>query len=153
MSYDPTEDIRSFVDNFDRFFTRMVERPSGSRLLPIDVVETADKWVLRAAVPGVSPEELDINIENNVLTIRGESRLSEEFQDSKVYRQELAYGVFTRSIRLPNSVDVDQVEADFTNGMVTISLPKVVEVKPVPIKVPIKQVTASSESAEQASSN
>jgi len=146
MNFDPAEEVRTFVENFDRLMSNRVAAEGGdARLLPIDVVETPDKWVVRAAVPGVAPENLDVNIENNVLTIKGQARQFEEFTEAKVYRRELVLGSFTRSIRLPNNVSVDQVEAEFENGLVTISLPKVVEVKPVPVKVPIKSIESSAQ--------
>ncbi|MBV6459739.1 MAG: Spore protein SP21 [Fimbriimonadaceae bacterium] len=149
VNFDPAEEVRNFVETFDRLVGSRLSSESGdARLLPIDVVETVGKWIVRAAVPGVSTEDLDVNIENNVLTIKGQSKQFDEFREGKIYRRELVLGSFSRSIRLPSNVDIDQVEAEFENGIVTISLPKVAEAKPIPVKVPIKQMEARTSEAD-----
>lgn len=150
MNFDPAEEVRSFVENFDRLVgSRQSTETGDSRLLPIDVVETADKWVVRAAVPGVVPEDLDVNIDNSVLTIKGQAKHFDEFNEGKVYRRELALGSFTRSIRLPNNVQIDMVEAEFENGLVTVSIPKAIEAKSVPLRVPVKSLESKPTDSEK----
>lgn len=130
VMYDPLAEMRAMDDVFDRFFAV----PFGSGLrgmqqmsLPVDVIERDNKLVIRAAVPGVDPKDLDVSIENNVLTIRGETKAEERSENTKVYRLEVSYGSFSRSIRLPANIDVAGVDAEFVNGCVTITIPKAAE--------------------------
>ena len=142
--FDPISEMRRMNEVFDRLFGTPV--PSAQRfagvsqdlIVPVDIVEKEDKFVIRAAVPGVKPEELNVSIESNVLTISGESKREEESEQDKVYCRECSYGAFTRSIRLPENLMVDQVDAAFENGFVVITLPKAPEEKPQTVKVPIR---------------
>lgn len=123
---DPFERLAEVSDWFDRMFgpapTPRAVRP-GMTALPIDVYETEGKLVIKAAVPGIAPEDLDVSIEDRVLTIRGETKTEELTETSRVYRREYSYGAFSRSLVLPESVDVSQVEAEFDKGFVFVSLP------------------------------
>ncbi|MCE9560034.1 MAG: Hsp20/alpha crystallin family protein [Armatimonadetes bacterium] len=114
-----------------------------SHILPVDVSQTETALIIRASVPGISPTELFVEIEDQTLTIRGETK-KETLEDEKIYRNEISYGSFTRSIRLPDQLEVDKTTAKFDNGMVKISIPKIPIVKPVAIKVEVQ--TNSSES-------
>jgi HSP20 family protein len=142
--FDPISEVQKMNDVFDRLFGTPVFASqrfvSGPRDLtvPLDVVEKEDKLVIRAAVPGVSPDDLNVSIENGVLTISGETKHEEENEQDKVYFRECSYGTFTRSIRLPQNLQVDEVDAEFDNGFVSISLPKVPEEKPKALKVPVR---------------
>jgi HSP20 family protein len=101
----------------------------------LDVYETDDVLVVKGALPGVRPEEVDISVTDGVLTIKGETKSEEENKDENYHRRELRYGAFSRSVALPTRVDHDKAEAKFENGMLTISLPKAEEVKPKSIKI------------------
>ncbi len=101
----------------------------------LDVYETDDVLVLKGALPGVRPEEVDISVTDGVLTIKGETKSEEETKDGNYHRRELRYGAFSRSVALPTRVDHDKAEAKFENGILTISLPKAEEVKPKSIKI------------------
>jgi HSP20 family protein len=131
---------------FDRLFgapIRTTASPGGT--LPLDIYEREGKLVFKAGVPGIDPKDLEIQIENNVLTIRGETRHEEESKEEKVYRREVSYGSFSRSVRLPEGLDLDSVDAEFKNGLVTISLPRVPEEKPKALKVAVRTAEAQSE--------
>lgn len=138
VSWNPTNDIRAMEDVFERLFGSP-RTASTSALLPVDVLEREGKLLVRAAVPGVNPDELDIQIEKNVLTIKGEHRQEETTEDTKVYRREVAYGAFSRSIRLPENLNLEAVDAQFENGVVTVSIPKVEEPKPLSVKVNVRK--------------
>ncbi len=97
--------------------------------------------VVRASVPGIKPEDLQITVEDHVLTLRGEHRSEHVTEDAKIYRQEVAVGSFARSIRLPETVNPDQAQAVHENGLVTIRIPKVEEAKPRTIQVPVTRPT------------
>jgi len=116
------------------------EKPTGTPVstLPIDITESEGNLVIRAAVPGIEPGELDIQIEKNVLTIKGKTTHQNESNDQKVYRREVSYGAFARSVRLPDGLNLDATDAQFKNGVVTITLPRVPEEKPKSIKVSVQ---------------
>jgi HSP20 family protein len=86
-------------------------------------------------VPGVKPEDVKLSLENNMLTIRGEKKQVAEEKAERVHRYERSYGVFERAFALPSSVDVDQIEARYDNGMLTVSLPKAERARPRQIEV------------------
>ncbi len=114
-------------------------RPAAT--LPVDIVERDGILRITAAVPGLDPKDLDISIEKNVLTIRGESRSEASSENDKIYRKEIAFGSFCRSIRLPEGLDQEAVQAQFRNGTVCVMLPRLPEEKPkvVPISVQISE--------------
>jgi len=145
----PTNESRAIEDMFDRLFGSPI-RPSAPQAgtLPLDILEHDGKLVLKAAVPGIDPNDIEIQIENNVLTIKGETRHDEEAKDAKIYRREVSYGSFSRSVRLPDNLNLEAVDAEFKNGLVTISLPRVEEEKPKAFKVAVR--TAEAQPATEA---
>ena len=104
------------------------------------VFEKEGNYYVRAAAPGIEPADLSISIENNVLTIQGEFKQEEALQDAKVFRREYAYGTLTRSLRLPENVNVEKVDAEFKNGFVTITIPVLEEEKPKAHKIEVRTV-------------
>ncbi len=136
VNLNPASDLRTMEEVFDRLFGAPTRQPASAVAgLPIDVLEREGNLIIRASVPGVNPSDLDIQIEKNVLTIRGEARAETEHKDEKVYRREVGYGAFARSVRLPEGLDFSAVSADFSNGIVTITLPRLPEEKPQSVKV------------------
>jgi HSP20 family protein len=104
----------------------------------IDMYETEHEVMVKAALPGIKAEEVQINVTNNLLTIRGETKQEEEKQDKSWHIREHRWGAFERSIRLPSGVIADKARADFDNGILTITLSKSDEVKPKTITVKAK---------------
>jgi HSP20 family protein len=104
---------------------------------PVDVYETNDSIVLKADLPEVSKEEVDISVQGNVLTIRGERKREQEVKEQNYYRLERSYGGFTRSFTLPGTVDAEKIEAGFSGGVLTVNLPKREESKPKQIRVKV----------------
>lgn len=143
-TFDPLSDMREMSNWMDRFFgfPTLRDMPtakwSTNLSLPVDIYERDNKLVIKAAIPGVNAEDLDVQIEDHVLTIRGETKQDEVTENDRVYRREYNYGAFTRSIRLPENVDVQSPEATFEKGFVYITLPKIEEQKPKALKVPVK---------------
>jgi HSP20 family protein len=137
VNVEPLHELRSMEDMFDRFFGQPSRPVASTATLPVDITEREGNLVIRAAVPGVDPNALEITIENNVLSIRGESKNETQSETDKVYRREVSYGAFSRSIRLPERLDLDAVSADFNHGMVTITLPRLPEPKPEVRKVQV----------------
>jgi len=122
---------------------------SGSFLPAVDIYEDAQKLALRIEVAGIKPEDVDIRVENNTLTVKGERKFSSEEKEENYHRIERRYGSFVRSFTLPQTVDTEQVTANYEHGLLSIELPKKPEAKPKQIKVAIgsgsapKQVEAS----------
>jgi HSP20 family protein len=124
----------------DQMFGTWPLPESGSSLTsawlpPVDVFEDKDAVKIVAEIPGVRPEDLQLSIENNVLTIRGEKRQTSEDTTDRVHRYERSYGMFERSFVLPATVDPDRIEATIDGGVLTISVPKVEKARPRQIEV------------------
>lgn len=135
---DPARDMVSLREAMDRLFEESFLRPgflggndSASALMPLDMYETENEVVVKAAIPGVKPEEIDVTVTGDLLTIKGEFKSETETKDEKrnYHRQERRYGSFSRQVALPASVNADGCEADFDNGVLTLKLPKAEEAK------------------------
>lgn len=112
------------------------QAPAGGASLAMDIYERKDALVVKAAVPGVKPEELDITVTGDVLNIKGEIKEEKESQEEKYHRREFRYGAFCRSVRLPIEVNVDKADAIFKDGILTLTLPRLEEKKKsVPVRI------------------
>jgi HSP20 family protein len=133
---------RLFDDAFTRPFSLVREGGSTWSSPSIDMFETEDDVVVRAALPGIKADEVQINVTGDttgpVVTIRGETKHEEEKKDKSWHIREHRWGAFERSVRLPGGVIADKAKADFDNGILTITLPKSEEVKPRTISVKTK---------------
>jgi len=149
VNVNPNQEIRTVEEMFDRLFGQPSRPVSSSLVLPVDIIERDGNLVVNAAVPGMDPEALDISIENNVLSIRGELSSATPYSESdKVYRREVSYGAFNRSIRLPENLDLGAVSAEFNHGMVSVTIPRVPEQKPQAFKVPVRSSSAGQSKSE-----
>ncbi|MGD9935426.1 MAG: Hsp20/alpha crystallin family protein [Dehalococcoidia bacterium] len=153
--WDPFGELAGMRTMLDRFFDeglpRHLHRSSeelGAGTLGIDIVENGDELVVKAHVPGIDPKDVDISIEDDVLTIKGETRSEEEKKDDNYLRRELRYGSFQRSLRLPPTVDVEKASAKFENGELKLTLPKRPESKARSIKITPQGVIEGTSSAE-----
>ena len=129
---------RAFVRPFDAFDVAPREAWDTARAMPIDVVEDKDGYTVKASVPGVKPEELDINIKNNVVTIRAVREAEDNKDENTVHWQERYSGKLERSFTLPVEVDAEKAKAEMEHGVLTLSLPKAETVKPKTIRVKVK---------------
>jgi len=140
MPWPGTVNLRQEMDRlFDRFFEREwseLPAPTGEWVPSLDLSETKDAFVAKAEIPGIDPKEIQVTIQENLLTIKGEKRQDTEEKDERHHRIERSYGMFTRSIRLPVAVDGSKVDAKFKNGLLTVTLPKMPGAKgtTVPVK-------------------
>ena len=108
----------------------------GAWMPPVDIFTTGEhELVIKAEIPGMSKENIDITVENFTLTIRGEKKTEQAVKDDQFHRVERSYGAFTRSFALPHTVDTSKVEAEYKDGVLTIKLPQREEAKPKQIKV------------------
>ena len=132
--------LREAMDRlFDDAFTRPLSTRDGGWSTPaIDMYQTDNDVVVKAALPGFKADDVQINVTGDVLTIRGEMKREEEQQEKSWHIREHRWGSFERSISLPTDVVSEKAQADFDNGVLTISLPKAEEVKPKTITVKAK---------------
>jgi HSP20 family protein len=114
------------------------EEQLGTWAPAVDIYETEKEIVLKADLPGLKLEDVDISLNNNVLSVRGERRFEKEVKDDNYHRVERAYGNFVRTFTLPNTVNVEQIDASYENGVLKITLPKREEARPKQIKVNVK---------------
>ena len=132
--------LREAMDRlFDDAFTRPVNLRDGGWTSPaVDMYQTDNEVVVRAALPGFKADEVQINVTGDVITLRGEMKHEEEKKERAWHIREHRWGSFERSIALPTEVTADKAVADFENGILTITLPKAEEVKPKTITVKAK---------------
>ncbi len=110
---------------------------AGSFVPPVDVYEDEHSIQLKMEVPGIEEKDIDVRLENNLLTVRGERKFEKEQKEENFHRIERRYGSFTRSFTLPNTLNMEDVKADYDKGVLTIKLAKKAEAKPKQIKVEI----------------
>lgn len=146
VKWEPFREMMSLRNAMDRLFEDSFVRPSriwqdsGSELIPVDMYQTDNDVVVKASLPGFKPEEVDISISGDALTIKGEHKEEQETKDENYFRKELRYGSFNRVLPLPVQIKSDKAEAQFENGVLTLTLPKAEEVKPKQIKIKPKAI-------------
>jgi HSP20 family protein len=140
MPWTGTSSLRREMDRlFDRFFEPESGEASatfGEWAPSLDLTETKDALVVKAEIPGIDPKDIQVTIQENYLTIKGEKKQEKEEKDERHHRIERSYGAFARGVRMPVAVDGSKVEAKFKNGLLTVSLPKTPGAKgtTVPVK-------------------
>jgi HSP20 family protein len=141
--FEPFRGGSSVQDHINRLFSEAFERVSDEGNLTtwapaVDIYETEQELVVKADLPDIKPEELDIRVENNILTIRGERKFEKNVSESNYLRVERSYGAFSRSFSLANTVNTEAIKAAYNNGVLTLSVPKREEAKPKQIKVNVE---------------
>jgi HSP20 family protein len=137
----PFGDFLSLRQAMDRLFEESFVSPrtwtgSGeSQLVPMDCYATADELVIEAQLPGVKPDEVEITVEGNVLTIAGDTKSERKVEEGSTVFQEIRRGRYSRSLTLPNGLEPDRATAEFEDGMLTLRIPKAEQVKPRQIKI------------------
>ena len=142
--WDPFQDALSLREAMSQLMEESFVQPTaaqgGKKFVPaLDLSETADGYLVEAALPGVKPEDVEITVENNVLTIKGETRKETDDKQRNFHRVERRFGTFQRTIGLPSTVKADQIQASLTNGVLRLEIPKAEEVKPRKISVNVGQ--------------
>lgn len=137
LTHDPFGSLRLFEDAV----TRMMSEPRTSRPWSpaVDIVETEDELIVKADLPDVRLEDIDVRVEKGTLSLKGERKFEKELADKGYHRIERSYGSFMRSFSVPSSVDTEKVSADYKNGVLTVTLPKKEAAKPKQVKVAVKQ--------------
>lgn len=144
VRWEPLRELHTLQSEMNRLFTTMFDTPdegarSGARrwLPSMDLVERGDEYILRADLPGVSQEDVNIEIEENVLTISGERKADHHESTDGFVRIERSFGAFSRSLTLPKGVDAEAVTAQFVDGVLTLRVPKPEQAKPRRIQIAV----------------
>ena len=145
MKYDPFAGFADFPTGMHLFqdaVSRLLSEPAGSRpwAPPVDILETENELILKADLPEVDPKDVDIQVENGTLTLKGERKFeTHEGTKEGYHRIERSYGSFVRCFSLPDTVEADKVAANFKNGVLTVTMPKKELAKPRSIKIQLTQ--------------
>jgi len=125
-----------FEDFFNDFPFANVSPEQKENWIPaVDILEKEGNLMLRAELPGMNEKEIDLKLEGNTLTLKGERKMDKEDKKNNYHRVESFYGSFTRSFRLPETVDLEKISADYKNGVLTVTIPQRPEVRPREIPV------------------
>ena len=142
VRYDPFRDLRTLQEEVNRLFSTNLTRSFGEEGIgrgawspSVDIFENKDQIVLEAELPGMSKEDFDLSIENNVITLRGERHFEKKDEGDNYHRVERSYGAFTRSFTLPQTVSGEGATAEYQNGVLRVTLPKREETKARRIEV------------------
>jgi HSP20 family protein len=145
VRWDPVREMSSVQDRVNRLFNEFYRGGDddvtrrGTWIPPVDIYDSGKhELVIKAELPDMSKDDIEITVENNGLSIRGEKKMDASIQEDHFHRVERAYGVFTRTFTLPPTVDSGKVSADYKNGVLTITLPMKEEAKPKTIQVQVK---------------
>lgn len=131
--------LREAMDRlFDDAFTRPINMGSVSTMPAIDMYQNEDDLIVKASLPGLTKDDVDITVTENILTLRGEYKTDEDDAGKSYHIREQRHGIFERSIGLPTDVEVDKAKAEFEHGVLTITLPKAEAVKPKLISIKAK---------------
>jgi len=144
--WDPFHGLNSLQEQVIRLFeSNLPARTDNSALTAwapaVDIYETENELVLKADLPAVEEKDLDVRIENNMLTIRGERKFEQNVNEDNYLRVERTYGSFSRSFSLPNTVNTEAIKAEYKNGVLSIELPKRAESKPKQVKISVTNGT------------
>jgi len=146
--WEPFRGAHTLQDQINRLFGEVFDRSNQASNLTawapsVDIYENEHELIVKADLPGIDPKDLDIRVENNILTIRGERKFEEKVNDNNSLRVERAYGSFSRSFALSNTVNSEAIKADYQNGVLTLTVPKREEAKPKQIKVNVSAAAAA----------
>lgn len=134
VRWDPLRELASLQQRLSRP-SFAADDSYGSWVPPVDIVERGDDLVIRAELPGVKIEDIDVRVENNTLVLQGERKQEERGDEDQAFRLERVHGTFVRSFRLPKTVDANSIQADYRNGVLQLVLPKAEEAKPRKIEI------------------
>jgi HSP20 family protein len=148
----PFRGVSTLQEQINRLFNDAFESTSQESNLTtwapaVDIFEGEHELVVKADLPDVDPKDLDIRVENNILTIRGERKFEKKQENGDYLRVERAYGSFSRSFSLANTVNTEAIKADYHNGVLTLNVPKREEAKPKQIKVNVAAPAAAAAAA------
>jgi HSP20 family protein len=138
--WDPFRNLSTLQEQVNRLFDTSFKTNADNSTLTswapaVDIYETENELVIKADLPDVAEKDIDVCVENNMLTIRGERKFEESVKEDNYLRVERAYGSFSRSFSLPNTVNTEAIQARYNNGVLKVELPKRAESKPKQVKI------------------
>ena len=139
--WDPVREMVSLRDAMNSLLQESFVRPGslpangGPAMLPLDISENENEFVIKASLPGIKPEDVQITVHGDMVTIRGETKSEEEKKGEHYHLRERRFGQFQRTVRLSTPVVADKAQAQFDNGVLTLTLPKAEEAKPKQVKI------------------
>jgi HSP20 family protein len=146
VRFEPFREIAALQDSFNRLLGETFARGRADSETQqvawapaVDIFETNESLVLKAEIPGVKPEDVDIRVEDNTLYLRGERRFEREVKEENFHRVERSYGTFSRTFTLPASVDSEKIKAEYKDGLLVLTMPKREEAKPKTIKIDVSK--------------
>lgn len=139
--YDPLSNFPATFRTFEDAVARMLNEPRGARPWSpsVDIFETENELILKADLPDVKLEDIEVRVENQTLTLKGERKFEKDESNRGFHRIERQYGTFVRSFTVPSSVDAERVAAEYKNGVLTVRLPKKEAAKPRQVKIEAKE--------------
>jgi HSP20 family protein len=158
IRWEPVRELQTMQNEMNRLFNTFFDQPGPGnggqtalrRWLPaMDVLETDDHFVLRADLPGLSEKDVNIELEDNVLTVSGERKAEHEQRNEGYYRVERASGSFSRSLTLPEGVEADGIQANFDSGVLEVRIPKPAQHKPRKVQISLGGAAKTIEGAEK----
>ena len=145
IKWSPVRELLSIQDSMDKLFEETLGKSAaGERFFErgfeplVDVYEDKDKIELKIELPGMEQKDIQVNVEGNMLSIKGEKKFEHEEKKKNYQRIERSYGLFSREFTIPATIDQDKIKASFKKGVLTLSLPKKEEVKPKQIAIDVK---------------
>ncbi len=144
VRWEPFRDLLTSQDRFNRLFNQTLGQVFGEEdgklgtwSPAVDIFENDQNVVLKAELPGIDPKDVDVQVENNTLYLKGQRKFENEVKEKDYHRIERSYGTFMRSFSLPITINAEKVTADYKNGVLTLTLPKKEEAKPKTIKISV----------------
>ncbi len=144
-SFEPRRELSRLTTEMDRLFGELMGRRAGQDSVltaswapAVDIRETKDAIEVTAELPGMNPEDVEVTVENGVLSIRGQRVFEKSTEDTTYHRMERGYGVFERRFSLPRSANAERIDAKFKHGLLTLTVPKREEAKPRSVKVNVE---------------
>ena len=144
--FEPFRGFSTLQEQVNRVFNESFRNQGDESALttwapPVDIYETPNELVVKADLPDVNEKEIDVRVENNLLTVRGERKFEKSVPEENYLRVERTYGAFSRSFSLPNTVNPEAIRAEYKNGVLTVNLPKREESKPRQVEVNVNGAT------------
>ncbi|HKF53247.1 MAG TPA: Hsp20/alpha crystallin family protein [Candidatus Acidoferrales bacterium] len=138
--WDPFHNLSTLQEHVNRLFDSKFSHNGDNATLTawvpsVDVYETENELVIKADLPEIAEKDIDVRVEDNMLTVRAERKFEQKVKEENYLRMERAYGTFSRSFSLPNSVDTQAVKAEYTDGVLSVTLPKRAESEPKQVKI------------------
>lgn len=144
IRWEPARELNSLQSEMNRLFNTFFDAPTGGDggsmrrwIPPMDLMETEQHYVLKADLPGLTEDDINIELENNILTVSGDRKAEQEQKGEGYYRVERAFGTFARTLTLPEGVDPDGIAASFDNGVLEVRIPKPEETKPRRVSISV----------------